>query len=237
VTAALHPAAGHELLDAPDADPALVRRALRDIARANHWLGGRRALRHGLEAVLPREDRPPQCTLLDVGTGAGDLPRAATRWGARRGIVIRAVGVDRHRAAAAMANAGRVPTAQGCGTMLPFRDAHPASYGVDVVLLSQFLHHLDDASAVRVLAEAQRVARRGVIVADLLPSRAAALAFRLFGRALGMHPVTIADGVRSLARSRPPEALLTLARAAGAPAARAWRSPVARVTIAWRTDR
>lgn len=221
---------GTELLDDPGADPALVTRVLGDIARANRWFGGVRALRAGLDALFPAGDRPSRCLLLDVGTGAGDLPHAAARWGRRRGIAFRLAGVERHRAAAALAGRNGVPCVVACGTALPFRPR-----AVDVVLLSQLLHHLDDHDAVRMLTSASQVARRGVIVTDLLPVAAAGRAFRVGGRLLGLHAVTIADGVTSLARGRSPQALLALARRAGAAAPHGWQGAFARVAVAWRT--
>ncbi len=50
----------------------------------------------------------------------------------------------------------------------PFADS-----SFDYVLSSMFLHHLDDDLIVRALAEMNRLARRGVIVADLLRTRRA----------------------------------------------------------------
>lgn len=224
--------AGTELLDRPDADPVLVARALREIARANRWFGGVRALHAGLAALLPPGDRPEACSLLDVGTGAGDLPLAARRWGARRGIVFTVVGADPHPAATVLAATAGVPSLRASGHALPFGDAH-----VDIVLLSQLVHHLDDVAAVAMLREAHRVAARGVIIADLHPTPLAALAFRVGGLFLGFHRVTITDGVTSLRRARRADALLALARRAGAAQPVAARSRFARLTVTWRTDR
>ncbi|HWA15957.1 MAG TPA: hypothetical protein VG817_05980, partial [Gemmatimonadales bacterium] len=68
MTTALPLAPGHELLDHPDADSALVAASLRHIARSNWWFGGWWAVRHGLRRLLAH--RPSRVTLLDVGTGS-----------------------------------------------------------------------------------------------------------------------------------------------------------------------
>ena len=245
---------GVETLDDPTADPAVVSRMLGDIARANRWFGGVTTVERGLDFLLAPGDRGSTVALLDVGTGAGDLPAAAVRWGARRGISIVPVGIERSRAAARLAAGNGVPTAVACGTQLPFRqcDARGArgegrrgpslrpsplaprlSRPVDVVLISQLLHHFDDDTAIRLLAEAGRVARRGVIVTDLRPSRTAAVLFRAAGRVLRFDPVTIADGVTSLARGRDAAATAELARRAGAGTVHARDLPMARVLVAW----
>ena len=77
---------GAELLDDPAADPGAVTESLRNIARANRWFGGAAAVRHGLARALAGVLAGTTLTLADLGTGLGDLPRAAARWGARRGL-------------------------------------------------------------------------------------------------------------------------------------------------------
>jgi len=223
-------AMGVEALDDPETDPVLVQRMLRDIARSNRWLGGARAARHGLVQLLDPTDRGATLTLLDIGTGAGDLPHTLTRWAARRGVTLRGIGVERLPAAAALAHEGGLPTMLACGGTLPLADQ-----SVDVVLASQLAHHLDAAGTIALCREAQRVARRGVILADLRPSPLGAFGYRLAGPLLGFHPMTVSDGVISLARGREAAALAALATQAGARDVVATSLPCARVVIAWRT--
>jgi hypothetical protein len=221
---------GVEALDDPTTDPVLVRRMLTDIARGNRWLGGGRAARHGLAQLLEPTDRGTTLTLLDIGTGAGDLPHALTRWCARRDVTLRGIGVERLPAAAALAHDGGLPTILACGGTLPLADQ-----SVDLVLASQLAHHLDAAGTIALCREAQRVARRGVILADLRPSPLGAFGYRLVGPLLGLHPMTVSDGVLSLARGRDAASLAALATQAGARDVVATSLPCARVVIAWRT--
>src|SRR5919107_1489287 len=79
---------GAELLDDPRADPGAVAESLRNIARANRWFGGATAVRYGLRRTLGAVPPGTALTLLDLGTGLGDLPQVAVRWGAARGIRI-----------------------------------------------------------------------------------------------------------------------------------------------------
>jgi SAM-dependent methyltransferase len=223
---------GVETLDNPASDPALVVRMLRDISRANRWLGGRQAMRHALTRILDGAARGSEFSLFDIGTGAGDLPLDAVRCAAQRGITLRPLGLERIPAAARLARSAGVPTMLGTAAALPLRDQ-----SVDIVLVSQLAHHLDAASATRLFSDCSRVARRGVIIADLRPSSLAAFGYRLGGALLGLHQVTIDDGVTSLARGFTPAALASLCeRAAGAPVSVA-RLPFARVVAWWRTSR
>ncbi len=210
---------GTEALDDPHTDPALVRRMLGDISRANRWLGGRAVMYFGLARLLDGGNDGRALTLCDIGTGAGDLPRAAARWAARRGITLRCIGLERIPAAAGLARHGGMAVAVACAGALPLRAG-----GVDLVLISQLAHHLDRAAVVQLFRDASRAARRGVLVCDLRPSPLARYGFPVAGRLLGLHPVTIADGVTSVARGFSAPALAELAREAGCRAERCRRA-------------
>jgi SAM-dependent methyltransferase len=218
---------GTELLDDPGADAATVALSLRNIARANWWFGGWAAVRYGLRHLLGPRTGPGHLTLLDVGTGWGDLPLLAARWAAKRGLTIRPIGLDLHAVAARLATDRAVPTTVGCGGDLPFRDR-----GVDLVIASQLAHHLDDDSCRTLFRECHRVARIGVVIADLRPSRLAAFGFRLGGGLLGFDTVTIEDGVTSLGRGFTPARLAALIGSAGIEAT-VVRRPGARVVAWW----
>lgn len=222
---------GSEALDNPGTDATLVVRILSDIARANRWFGGSATVQAGLRWLLMPTDRGTTATLFDVGTGAGDLPLNAVRWAARRGIIIRPIGLERIPAAAALATRAGVPTLLGCGLALPLAD-----HSVDLVLVSQVAHHLDDEAIVRLFVECNRVARRGVIIADLRPSRTAAFAFRLGGTLLGLHATSIADGVTSLRRGFTTARLGILSARAHRHALHLQTRPFARILACWRTD-
>jgi hypothetical protein len=185
---------GTELLDDRDADPAAVTQSLRNIARANRWFGGAAAVRFGLSRTL-RNCRGETLSLLDLGTGCGDLPRVAIRWGARRGLRIVPLGLELHRAAARLATAAGIPTAVGCAGTPPIR-----AKSVDLVLVSQVAHHLSQASIVHLLRVCDQLARRAVIVADLRRHALAAPSFWCGARLLGFDSITVWDGVTSIRR-------------------------------------
>jgi hypothetical protein len=168
---------------------------------------------------------------------------------------MRGFGVERHRAAAQLASENGVPCVVACGSALPFRrnatgDGQRATTAaalelrhlspvtgraIDIVLISQLLHHFDDAAAIRLIREAAAVARCGVVLTDLRPMRGTAAAFRVAGWALRFHPTTVDDGIVSVARGRNAAALSALARQAGASTLLARDLPLARVVVAFRT--
>ena len=218
---------GAELLDDPTASPAAVTASLRNIARANRWFGGAAAVRFGLARALADVPRGTTLSLLDLGTGLGDLPGVAVRWGATRGIRVVPVGLERNRVAATLATAAAVPTALACAGSAPIREK-----SVDIVLLSQVAHHLTPASIVRLLRTCDRLARRAAIVADLRRSVVAPAAFWLGARALGFDPVTVADGMTSIRRGFSRSELCSLMTRANI-AGRVYRRPGFRLVALW----
>jgi hypothetical protein len=95
------------------------------------------------------------------------------------------------------------------------------------------LHHFRDPTLTAVVAELARVARLGVVVADLRPSPLAAAGIWLASFPLAFHPVTRRDGVLSVLRGFTTSGLQRACAAAGVEA-EVRRHPGFRVTAAWR---
>lgn len=218
---------GAELLDQPDADPVAVAESLRNIARANRWFGGAAAVRFGLARTLEHVPAGSTLSLLDLGTGLGDLPRAAVRWGAARGIRVVPIGLELNRSAAALARTSGLATAVACAGAPPVRDK-----GVDIVLVSQLAHHLTQASVVHLVRTCDRLARRAVILADLRRHALAPPSFWCGARLLGFDPVTVADGITSLRRGFTRSELENLLARAGI-GGRVDRRPGFRLVATW----
>jgi len=197
-----------ERLDDPSVSASLVERSLRDVARSNALFGGRRAVLRAVDELLPTLG--PRATLLDVGTGLGDIPAAARRRAARRGMTLVTVGVDLRASVAASSRARTSESVCADARALPFADG-----AFDVVTCSQTLHHFDERDAVRVLHELTRVARVGVVVGDLRRSWLAAALFWLVSWPLGFSAITRHDGTLSVLRGFTADELRALARSAG----------------------
>jgi len=198
ITDALAPARrrGIELLDDPSTDTALATRSLQDVARSNRWFGGANAVIAELVPVLAAaRGRSAPLTLLDVGTGAGDIPELARRIADRGGVHLLTMGLEVTPALAAASRPRSGDAIAGDALALPFADR-----SVDIVTCSQVLHHFEAADGARLLAELNRVARVRVIVADIRRAWAAAAGFWVGSWALGFHPVSRHDGVVSVLR-------------------------------------
>ena len=166
-------------MDDPAADPVELADALRFIRRINLALRYARATVTHLRRFAPAWPAARPTTLLDVATGSADIPRAVLRWADRDRRDVRIVGLDLHaatlRVAAEQVPDPRLTFVRGDALALPFADR-----SVDYVLCGMFLHHLSEPAAVAALREMDRVARRGVVVADLLRGRRAYAWISLF---------------------------------------------------------
>ena len=223
---------GVEILDAPDVDPALVERSLRDVALANRLFGGASAVLAELAPVFETlRAAGSDATLLDVGTGLGDIPAAAIGAAARRGLRLQTIGLD---AAEELARASRGRTNLSvCGSALalPFR-----SNSVDVVTCSQVLHHFTGEDASRLIAEMDRVARVRVVISDLRRGWAAAAGIWLASFPLGFHPVSRHDGVVSVMRGFTAGELRDHVHAAVGATPRLAHHLIARITASWKPN-
>lgn len=187
---------GVEVLDDPGAQAALAARSLQDVARSNRWFGGASAVVAELaQALAGVRGGGAHLTLLDVGTGAGDIPELARRVAGRRGVHLRTIGLELTAALASGSRARSGDAVVGHALALPFADR-----SVDIVTCSQVLHHFEAADGARLIAELHRVARHRVIVADIRRAWAAAAGFWMASWAMGFHPVTRHDGVVSVLR-------------------------------------
>lgn len=202
-----------EYLDEPTLDPVVLGRALRQIERVNRWLGGSRALFRHLRPAFA-ENRA--LSILDIGTGAADIPRLIARRAARLGRRVSIVALDSHPqvaryARSACAGNPSISVTVGVGERLPLR-----SGAVDVAVSSMTLHHLNDQASIAFVREMARVARRAVIVNDLerhpfnyLGARA--LASTVWRRNL----YTRADGPLSVLKGFRTDELMSIGRQAG----------------------
>ena len=215
---------GVEILDDPACDPSLRVRSLSDVARANRLLGGSRAATAELEEVIGSlAGRARHLTLLDVGTGLGDIPARIRTAATDAEVSLTTIGLDVAPSLAASSR-GRVDYAL-CGDALALPIADRA---VDVAFCSQLLHHFEHDDAIRVLRELDRVAGSRVVISDLRRSALAAAGIWLASFPMRFHPVSRHDGVVSVMRGFTPGELARLVHDA------VGTRPVVKRRLGWR---
>lgn len=221
---------GHEHLDHPHLmDGAAAIRELRDVTRTNRLFGGTAAVLAEVAAVWRADvSRASPLTLLDIGTGLGDIPARARAAAQAAGVPLVTLGLERAEALAAAARPMLSHSVVGDGFRLPFADR-----SIDIITCSQVLHHFAEPEATALLRECDRVAKRRVIVSDLRRSWLAAVGVWLASWPLGFSAWARHDGVLSVLRGFTVAELVSLAQ-------RITQAPVAarerlgfRVTCSW----
>lgn len=222
---------GVEILDGPDVPPEVRRRSLGDVARSNALFGGTSAVLSELTPLIG-EIRGRTVTLLDVGSGLGDIAARSRSIAARLGAGLLTFGLETSESLALATRGDDLPIILGDGLALPVR-----SKGVDIALCSQLLHHFEHQQALLLLRELDRVARLAVIVSDIRRSWVAAAGLWLASFPLRFHPVSRHDGVVSVLRGFTTSDLRDLVREALGQTPVVRRRRGFRTTAVWRPRR
>ena len=82
-----------EMMDFPDNPKEVLAGELRNLRILNRYLGGYRSVMRGLERLVGA-GKLSRFSLLDVGTGSGDIPARITSWAQQRGIKASIVGLE-----------------------------------------------------------------------------------------------------------------------------------------------
>jgi len=205
-----------ELLDRDGHGVAELAGALRDIRAVNRLLGGSRTLLDALRPVIRRTKPGVPLEVLDVGTGAADLPLAMVRCAGRMGRELWVTAVDRDPttatiAARAAARSPQIRIVCADARHLPFP---PNSF--DVVTASMFLHHFELCEVVRLLARFRELARRAVLINDLRRHLVPWSFIALVSRVTRRDPMFVHDAPLSVLRGFTVAELLQAARESGA---------------------
>jgi ubiquinone/menaquinone biosynthesis C-methylase UbiE len=212
-----------ELMDEPVDDVGELAGNLRDVAFANAHLGGTAPVVRALRRLGAR-------TVLDVGSGAGDVPLAIVRDGERRGVQVRVTCLDVSEQMLAIARRATnahpaLVFVRGDGAALPFADR-----AFDAVTCTLALHHFEPVAARALLREMRRVARIAPVVCDLRRSAVAFAGAWLWSRT-SRNRLTRHDAPLSVRRAYTPQEALALAREAGWKTPRVRPEPFYRMTL------
>lgn len=201
-----------ELLDGPLDDPGALVANLHDLRRLNHVTGGAALSVRAVGTFGPID------SLLDVGTGAADIPVALIEDARRRGRQLEVTATDNRPEVLAAARRASPTIATTDGLTLEIADGRSLPYpdaSFDVAHASLVVHHLDPVDAAACLRELRRVARRGVVVNDLTRGWLFWTGAWLLTHTVARSRYTRHDGPRSVRRAYTPGELVDLLGQAG----------------------
>lgn len=203
-----------EMMDRPGMDRALLRDELQTLEYFNRQAGGHWLVLRYVKQFMASHQRA-SLNILDLGTGAADIPRALVAWArqSRRTIHITAVDGNPDILHVAQESCHGWPEIRfECHDLrtLPFA---PESF--DLVLCSLTLHHFTSADAIAILRQIESLARAGYIVNDLRRNWLTIWSTALMARALSRSSVFRNDALQSCRAAFTVRELRELAESAG----------------------
>ncbi len=232
VTSLLHRVREPEDIDDPALETEALFGALRGLETINFLSAIAGALWKPIRRLSQRTGKK-KLRVLDIATGAGDVPLALSRKAARSGIELELHGIDiseralefaRQRCAAANADIH-------FSRLDIFQEPLPADY--DVITCSLFYHHLDNAAAVQLLRASTQATRHLVLINDLRRHWWGLFLSHFAGNVLTRSPVVRRDAVRSVRAAFTIDEMKALAAEAGVKNYRLKRTWPCRFLLEW----
>lgn len=199
-----------ELMDTIQLPPATMRRTLSFLALTNRRFGGSQIVLDILDSWSARwPDR--EIKILDIGTGAGDIPIAIAKWARAKKLRVKIIGID---LVPEVIQIAREQTRNHPEISIEEADLFSFNQRADYVIASLFLHHVPPAQNKDALIALDRLAERGLIVSDLQRTQGSLVAVSALSYLAGNHIVRH-DGPLSVRRAFRPHELDALALEAG----------------------
>lgn len=225
-----------ELMDDPSLDAAEHRRALNGLARLNRAGASAATLWRSIGPML-RTPGHAGLSVLDVATGAGDVPISLALRARKAGLALSLTGCD--ISSTALAEAERRARQAGIDFATFQLDAVqqqiPGEY--DVVMCSLFTHHLEEDEVVELLYRMKAAARKMVLVNDLHRSPSSYRVATAAAKVLGGCRVVRVDAEKSVRAAFTVEEFEALAERAGLAGAAVEATWLCRFLLTWRRER
>lgn len=184
--------------------------------------GEYRAMKRSLIAEV--ESNPAsRVSILDVGAGTGDLTVSVKNAFQRKNVFV--VGADVSPDSTDALKANDIFAVRCDALALPF-----AANSFDYVFCTLFLHHLNEAAAIKLMEQMNRVARNKIFIIDLDRNPVAYYLFKLFGL-IFLQPFTREDGALSILRAYTEPELRKIAESAGLKKIKIERSQINRLIL------
>lgn len=190
-----------EEMDRPDCDPTLLDRTYAQFPLVNAAISGWGGLYRDLIRPVLRRDRPS--SLLDIGSGGGDISMALTRRARRDGFDVQVTGIDPDQRAHRFATRAHARTGDPAVAFRRTTSGELVAAGetFDVVVSNHVLHHLSPAELSGLLADTEALTGRLALHSDIVRSRAALVLFGAATLPLARGSFIRRDGLTSIKRS------------------------------------
>jgi 2-polyprenyl-3-methyl-5-hydroxy-6-metoxy-1,4-benzoquinol methylase len=200
-----------ELMDRPQPVSEELERDLENLCQLNRWFGSYQLIVHFMRRWMQPGAR---LRIVDLATGAGDIPRIIVNFARTIGAVVEIDAVDRQSATLKIARRWSRDYPEISFLQADLLMFNPANT-YDIVLCSLALHHFSGEDAMGVLRRCRELSRRFVLVSDLRRGCFLTIGVYLLTALIFRESMTKYDGRLSAARAFSFLELDELARQAG----------------------
>ncbi|WP_171651677.1 methyltransferase domain-containing protein [Paenibacillus foliorum] len=175
-----------------------LREALRHLRRLNRIFGAAKPTLYGIRQLWTDAGKPSRLSILDIGSGSGDVNRYLLRWADTNRIDLKITLVDITEEACEEAklfflNEPRIQVMQHDLFALPEAYA-------DVVTGTQFVHHFAEGELPTVVDKMLKTSRFGVVINDIHRHWIAWAAVWITTRLISKNQYILNDGPLSVAK-------------------------------------
>lgn len=187
-----------ELMDDRSHGGERLREALVHLRRLNRLFGASSPTLYGVKRLWKAAGCPKQLSILDIGSGSGDVNKKLLKWANEEGVRLNVTLVDMTEEAVKEASLyywdePRVHVCQGDLFQLEGETA-------DIVTGTQFLHHFSGQELERAVEQMLKASRIGVAINDIHRHWLAYAAVWMATRLLSRNPYIRHDGALSVAK-------------------------------------
>lgn len=209
-------------MDQTDIPREKIFQALEELEKINQYFYGIRPTLSALQNMVPSNQR--SLSILDVGTGAGDLPVHILNWAKNQNINVEITGIDILSSAVEYANK---KTANFPQITIRNRNVFTLDEAntYDIVHTAQTLHHFHGKNLIQFLQQLHRLCRLGVIISDLHRHPVAWMSILGFTRIWSCNDMIRNDAPLSVRKGFTGNELSERIRSAGLPAPHLQRHP------------
>lgn len=224
-----------ELMDDPSLDAGLHHEALRGLEKLNVVSSSVDLLWSQLK-TLPKLRSAAKRTLriVDVASGAGDIPVGLCKRAKAEGVCLEIVALDISETAIEYASA----KANSANASIQFLQLDALKelipIGFDAAICSLFTHHLDPPDVIRLIQNMRAASNEMLIINDLVRSELSFAMVWLGTRLLSRSKIVQYDGPVSVRASYTCDEMMSMASDAGLSDARSLFYPPCRQLLVWR---
>jgi SAM-dependent methyltransferase len=187
-----------ELMDQPEAGEVETRKALKEIDKINRLLGGYSVIFDALEK-LQWTDKAK--TIIDLGSGGGDMLRVIADWALKSGKHVSLIGVDWNPVMTNYAREQSIVFPNIHFNTMSVLDDRLMEEKADIIINSLFCHHFDNEELVTLIQRMDKLTSQAVIINDIHRHWFAYYSIKALTAIFSRNPLVRYDAALSVARS------------------------------------